>query len=62
MGSWILINQIWKFKMDFGVLNLIVMDAKLDFNAFHRIFLIFTVSNSHFGENNTKISQTKSQK
>ena len=48
--------------MDFGILNLIVMDAKLDFNAFHRIFLIFTMLNSRFDENNTKTSQTGSQK
>ena len=27
-GSWILINRIWKLNMDFGILNLIVMDAK----------------------------------
>ena len=38
------------------------MDAKLDFNVFHSIFLIFTVLNSRFSENNTKSSQTGSQK
>ena len=38
------------------------MDAKPDFNAFHRIFLIFTVLNSRFSENSTKNSQTGSQK
>ena len=52
-----LINHIWKLKMDFGILNLILMDAKLDFNAFHHIFLIFTLLNSCFNENNTKTSQ-----
>ena len=40
--------------MDFGILNLILMDAKLDFNAFHRIFLISSVLNLRFNENNTK--------
>ena len=30
------------------------MDAKLDFNAFHRVFLIFTMLNLCFSENNTR--------
>ena len=36
--------QLWKINMDFGILNLILMDAKLDFNAFHcdfRVKLVF---------------------
>ena len=48
--------------MDFGILNLILMDAKLDFNAFHCVFLIFTVLNSRFNENNMKTYQKGSQK
>ena len=31
--------------MDFGILNLILIDAKLNFNAVRRVFLIFTVLN-----------------
>ena len=61
-GSRILINRIWKLNMDFGILNLILMDAKFDFNTFHLVFLIFTVLNSHFNKNNMKTSKTKSQK
>ena len=61
-GSWILINRIWKLNMDFGILNLILMDSKLDFNGFYCVFLIFTVLNSRFNENNTKTSQMGSQK
>ena len=52
----------WKLNMDFGILNLIVMDAKLDFNVFRRIFLIFTVSNSRFSKNNTKCREVKNEK
>ena len=43
--------------MDFGNLNLILIDARLDFNALHRIFLIFTVLNSRFNKNNAKTSK-----
>ena len=60
--SQILINRIWKSNIDFGILNLILMDAKLDFNSFHCIFLIFTVLNSHFNKNNTKTPQRGSQR
>ena len=49
-------------NMDFGILNLISIEAKLNFNAFHRIFLIFTVLNSRFNKNYTKTSQTGSPK
>ena len=47
--------------MDFGILNLISIEAKLNFNAFHRIFLNFTVLNSRFNKNYTKTSQTEVQ-
>ena len=48
--------------MDFGILNLIVViDAKFDFIAFHRIFLIFIMLNLRFNKNNTKTSQTGRQ-
>ena len=62
MGSWILINRVWNLNMDFGILNLILMNAKLDFNAFHCVFFIFTVLNLRFNEKIMKTSQNGKSK